>query len=84
MNKDDILKKLSTIDYQVILVSNMTAEEVVTLNSDNSYTIVLNDTLSIRRKKVAFLHAAMHMIKDHFYDDTKTATQIEADMHEFN
>ena len=43
MNKDDILKKISTIDYQVILVSNMTADEVIALNSDNSYTILIND-----------------------------------------
>lgn len=79
MNKYDnnILRNLTTVDYQVVMLPDLPSNEVVTLNPDNSYTIFIKDSLDYKTKKNLFIHAAKHILKDDFYVTDKTAGTIE-------
>ena len=56
--------------------------EMVTANTDGSYTIVINDTLGAIEKLEAYRHALSHIRKGHFdFDTTLTADEMEREAH---
>ena len=82
-NEKELIKKIATVDYQVIMQPGLPMPEVVTLNNDNSYTIFIDDSLSIKEKRRAFFHAIRHIFQDDFYS-AKPADDIEKDTHLFD
>lgn len=57
-----------SISYQVILM-DMTVNEVVTENEDESYTIFHNSRLNYEKQMKAYLHAMKHITGDDFQKD---------------
>ena len=56
--------------------------EVVTKNSDGSYTIIINSRFALESQKAAYLHAIGHIENDDFEKDD--VQQIEAEAHRRN
>lgn len=56
------------IDYQVILINfpNGKTKEAVTENEDGSYTIFIEENLSLIERQKEFLHAMKHIAGNDF------------------
>ena len=70
-----------TIDYQIQLIQfpNKKVKESVTENEDGSYTIFIDENLSLNERQNVFLHAMKHILGDDF---TKyNIDKIEFDAH---
>ena len=65
-------------DYQVILMDNMSVNEVVTRNEDDSCTIFINARLSRESQLQAYHHAMKHITKDDFRKDDIQKIEFEA------
>lgn len=72
----------SNIDYQVQLIQfhNGKIKEMVVPNSDDSYTIFIESTLSREEQQVAFLHAMKH-ISEHDFNKATSADFLEIRAH---
>lgn len=70
------------VDYQVRLIQfhNGKIKEMVVPNSDDSYTIFIESTLSREEQQNAFLHAMEH-IKNHDFDKRTAADFLEIRAH---
>lgn len=66
-------------DYQVILMDNMSVNEVVTRNEDDSCTIFINARLSHESQLQAYHHAMKHITEDDFCK--KDVQKIEREAH---
>lgn len=73
---------INTVDYQVRLMQfhNGKIREMVVPNSDGSYTIFIESTLSREEQQKAFLHAMDH-IKNCDFDRPGNANLIEIRAH---
>lgn len=70
------------VDYQVRLTQfhNGKIKELVVPNSDDSYTIFIESTLSREEQQKAFLHAMEH-IKRNDFDSSFSADNLEKNAH---
>ncbi|MCQ2439449.1 MAG: hypothetical protein MJ074_06780 [Oscillospiraceae bacterium] len=48
-------------------------------NSDGTFDIYINALLCEERRQECLQHEIRHIIEDHFYQDTKSVTQLEAE-----
>ena len=56
--------------------------EMVTANSDGSFTVVINEALSAEQQKQAYEHAMCHICKGHFdFDCPLTVEEMELQAH---
>lgn len=68
------------IDYQVVLMDMPhKVHETVTLNSDDSYTIIINARDCQQRQRDSFLHAIKHIVNNDF--DKYDVNLIEGSAH---
>lgn len=67
---------------RTVMLDMKTAEvaEVVSANSDGSFTIFINSRLSKDRQEEAYIHALSHIINDDFEAEL-SADEIEAMRH---
>lgn len=67
------------IDYQIVYLDGMAANEAVTENEDGSYTIFINDNLCEAKKLSKIKHALSHIYGDDF--GKSDVQEIECNAH---
>lgn len=67
-----------TIDYQIVYLDGMKANEAVTENEDGSFTIFINDALCELKRIKAVQHALEHIGSDDFKKGNVQEIEIAA------
>ena len=63
-----------------VVITNMSVDEAVTMNEDNSYTVFISDSLSPEYKQKAYIHALTHICNCDF-ENNKSVQDIEMIAH---